>query len=257
MTVARCDVKTWPSRTLHRVLRFVICGLLAANCSTAPIQTLAPARDAPSSPPFSTRSAVRTPTPAAVTPSVATSPTPPPPEATPRLTPQLTPRPTPSIAFADGTHVIGEDIEPGTYRTVDYTDNCYWVRFAGFDNGLQDWIASVIGPGYHVVTIGPEDAGFDSDGCGGWTADLAPVTTADTGIGEGTYIVRVDMAPGRWQASSGANCYWARLSGFGGTDAEVIEQDLAADAIAPVVTIGETDAGFTSNGCGEWRVATP
>jgi hypothetical protein len=165
--------------------------------------------------------------------------------------------PEPPVAFGDGTHVIGDDVEPGTYRTIEYTQSCYWVRLAGFESGLEDWVASAIGPGYHVVTIAPEDAGFDSDRCGDWTAELAPVANDDGAIGEGTYIVGLDMAPGRWQASSGANCYWARLSGFGGTQPEVIEQGLTAEALAPVVTVAETDAGFTSNGCGEWRAALP
>jgi hypothetical protein len=204
-----------------------------------------------------------TPPPATATPPTTASPTAadtPTPSAAPSRAPSPTPSPTatalvtPRIAFGDGTHVVGEDVEPGTYRTLEYTESCYWTRLSGFGSGLADWISSGIGPGYHVVTIGPDDAGIDSENCGSWTDDLGPVTDSPTGpIGEGTYIVGTDIAPGSWQATSGTNCYWARLSGFGGTEAEVIVEDLANQGRIPVVEIAATDAGFSSNGCGLWR----
>jgi hypothetical protein len=128
---------------------------------------------------------------------------------------------------------------------------------SGFDSGLEDWVASGIGPGYHVVTIGESDAGFDSEGCGAWTNDLAAVVTSVDEIGEGTYIVGTDLQPGTWAATSGDNCYWARLSGFGGTEAEVIEESLVTGGEPPVVGIAGTDEGFTSNGCGTWQPAAP
>lgn len=213
--------------------------LLVVACSSAPMQTFQP-----------------TPPTHSPTPQPTLRPTPSP-SPTARATP-ATPRPSPRVAFSDGTHVVGTDVEPGTYRTVAYGRDCYWTRLSGFESGLADWISSGIGPGYHVVTIAPDDAGFESDRCGDWTADLAPVSASPADpIGDGTYIVGTDMAPGIWRATSGTNCYWARLSGFGGTDDEVIAQGLTSEGLAPVVTITATDAGFTSNGCGAWRQTTP
>ncbi len=159
--------------------------------------------------------------------------------------------------FGDGTHDVPDDVAPGTYRTMTYTDNCYWVRLAGFSSGLEDWIASGIGPGYHMVTIGPDDAGFDSRDCGSWTDDIVQVTDSLTAFGEGTYVVGTDLQPGTWRAELGVNCYWARLSGFGGTEAEATESALTTDGVAPVVTILQTDIGFTSNGCGSWGSEAP
>lgn len=171
--------------------------------------------------------------------------------------PNATQRPAPRAAFGDGTHLVPQDVAPGTYRTIGYADECYWTRLSGFGGGLEDWVSSAIGPGYHVVTIGPDDAGFDSAGCGDWTRRLEAVTASQIAFGEGTYIVGTDVQPGNWAAESGHDCYWARLSGFGGTEAEIIDQDLTSNGLAPVVTISRSDIGFTSNGCGTWRRAAP
>jgi hypothetical protein len=43
---------------------------------------------------------------------------------------RTTPVPTAPVdsRFSDGTWRIGENLEPGTYRTVGYTDGCHWAR---------------------------------------------------------------------------------------------------------------------------------
>jgi hypothetical protein len=58
--------------------------------------------------------------------------------------------------------------------------------------------------------------------------------------------------PGTYRIREPASfCYWARLSGFGGTLGEVIANGNELNAYA-VVTIAKSDKGFESNGCGEW-----
>lgn len=146
-----------------------------------------------------------------------------------------------------------QDIAPGTYRTTTYTTDCYWTRLRGLESGLEDIIASRIGSGYQVVTIGRRDAGFDSVSCGEWTADLSPVTETRDQFGEGTYIVGTDVGAGRFVASDGIACDWARLSGFGGGRRQVIDREVVDSDVPPVVEIEPTDAGFTSSGCGTWQ----
>ena len=47
-------------------------------------------------------------------------------------------------------------------------------------------------------------------------------------------------------------CLWKRLSGFGGSTGDVIEQDLVMEGPA-IVTIATTDAGFNADDdCGRW-----
>ena len=64
-------------------------------------------------------------------------------------------------------------------------------------------------------------------------------------------IVGKDIKPGTYRTrKASAGCYWARLSGFGGSLSEVIANQ---NTDAPeVVTINAGDKGFTSQGCDTW-----
>jgi hypothetical protein len=160
--------------------------------------------------------------------------------------------------FGDGTWLVPDDVAPGTYWTLGYMENCYWTRLRGFESGLADIIASRIGAGPQIVTIGVDDAGFDSVGCGGWTnEDWGPPMTGGSILEfrDGTYMVNEEFAPARVTAEFGESCSWERLSGFGGTRRERIERGFAEDGVPPTVTIERTDVGFTSSGCGTWTPA--
>lgn len=82
-----------------------------------------------------------------------------------------------------------------------------------------------------------------------------PTTTttlpADVSFGSGTWIVGSEVPPGTYRNSGGSGCYWARLSGFGGTLDEIIANNF--DDVVNIVTISSTDRGFESSGCGTWR----
>lgn len=173
--------------------------------------------------------------------------------ATPEPTEEPTPEPT-FASFDDGTWEVGEEIAPGTYRIREPAGFCYWARLKGFDGTLSQIIANenVVG-GYAIVTIGKNDVGFESNGCGTWTKDLSRVTESTSRIDiDGTYRVGVDLKPGRWKSSTAENCYWARLKGFGGTLGSIIANDIVVDGRA-IVTIKSTDKGFHTTGCGTWE----
>lgn len=72
-----------------------------------------------------------------------------------------------SVTFGDGTWRVGEDIEPGTYRTGG-NDFCYWERLSGFSGEFNDIITNDFSSGPGTVTIQGSDAGFTSQGCGTW-----------------------------------------------------------------------------------------
>ncbi len=155
-----------------------------------------------------------------------------------------------AATFGAGIKIVGKDIAAGTYRTRG-GNSCYWERLKGFGGSLEEIAANDLAVGPVVVTITPEDKGFSSQRCGTWTADLGPITASPTApFAQGTFIVNTDIAPGTWQSSGGAGCYWERLSGFRGILDEIIANNLA-DGPA-VVTIAPTDAGFSSNSCGAW-----
>ncbi|MGC0142114.1 hypothetical protein [Pseudactinotalea sp. Z1732] len=73
----------------------------------------------------------------------------------------------PSDSFGNGTWRVGEDIEPGTYRT-DGGSGCYWERLSGFSGEFSDIISNDFTSGPSTVTIQGSDAGFSSQGCGTW-----------------------------------------------------------------------------------------
>lgn len=73
----------------------------------------------------------------------------------------------PSTSFSDGTHVVGTDIEPGTYRND--SETCYWERLSGFSGTSDDRITNDFNRGGNsIVTIDPSDAAFKSQNCGNW-----------------------------------------------------------------------------------------
>lgn len=167
------------------------------------------------------------------------------------VAPTATPRPAapPVASFRDGTYIVGQDIPPGTYRNR-AAARCYWERLKGFGGGLDDILANSISPGPAIVTILPTDKGFHSSTCGVFTQDLSAITASPASpFGDGTYIVNVDVAPGRWRSDGAGTCYWARLSSFTGRD------DIIANSIAKgpsIVEISPGDRGFNSSGCGTW-----
>ncbi len=211
----------------------------------------------PTDPPTPEPTIVPTPTTAptsAPTPGPTTEPTP---TASPTAPPTAPPTPVvvepeePEEDFDDGLWEIGTDIAPGTYRTLWDPDSCYWARLSGYSGEIDDIISNNFGSGWQLVTIGRRDVAFESSNCGYWTSDLSRVTDSDTEFGEGTFIVGVDIQPGTYRSSEGDGCYWARLSGFGGTIREVIANDFRSSGRARV-QIRARDTGFTSSNCGTW-----
>jgi hypothetical protein len=82
------------------------------------------------------------------------------------------------------------------------------------------------------------------------TPSAAPRAQAPS-FGSGTKIIGTDIQPGTYRSrNTGTGCYWARLSGLGGTVGEIIANDNATGPA--VVTIAPTDRGFQSSRCADW-----
>lgn len=80
---------------------------------------------------------------------------------------------------------------------------------------------------------------------------IPPPAGPATTFGDGTHIVGTDIAAGTYRSSSSSGgCYWERLSGFGGSLDEVTANEFTT--IRQLVTIKETDLGFSSQDCGTW-----
>jgi hypothetical protein len=74
--------------------------------------------------------------------------------------------------FSDGVWVVGEDIEPGIYRTQGPGDGewdlCYWARLSGLTGDFEELIVNGIPEGPASVEILPTDVAFETSGCGEW-----------------------------------------------------------------------------------------
>jgi hypothetical protein len=163
-----------------------------------------------------------------------------------------TPAPTTAAGgIRDGTHLVGSDIQPGTYRSNNVGAGCYWARLSGLGGTVDEIIANENATGPAIVTVAASDRAFSSVGCAPWLAVAeggrgAPATP----FGSGTFAVGADVAPGTWRADGGTNCYWARLRSFaGGVEAIVANESRDGPVVAE---IGNGDVGFTSVGCGSW-----
>ena len=160
--------------------------------------------------------------------------------------------PPPPVTFGNGTFAVGRDVPAGTYRTrVAATSSCYWERERGFSGAFSDIIANGISADPQLVTISSTDVGFKSSSCPTWTNDLSPITTSPAApLGNGTFIVSVDVAAGTWSAPAARGCYWARLAGFSGEFGDITANGNSDGQV--IVTIAATDKGFESHRCGTW-----
>ncbi|MEO7021351.1 MAG: hypothetical protein ABI234_14430 [Ktedonobacteraceae bacterium] len=162
---------------------------------------------------------------------------------------QTTPKPS-FVTFGDGTFTVGKDIQAGTYRTRTGSSGCYYARLKGFGGTIGEIISNDTTGAPAIVTIAASDKGFQSTNCGTWTADLSAITSSKTTFPDGTYFVGTDIAPGTYKSSGQSGCYYARLSGFGGTIGEITSNNTTDTAA--IITIAPSDKGFTSTGCGTW-----
>jgi len=174
------------------------------------------------------------------------------------LFPAQSPAPQPSASvlpdrFGDGTHRVGADIAPGTYRNTADDTLCSWRRTRRSDGRALE-IVSVTATFRQVVRLSPTDSEFWSQGCGTWEPATVPITPdPHAPFTDGVFIVGLDIAPGLWQATApGSTCTWARLADFTGSPSDRIE---TSDWFSrrDTVRIQTSDSGFFTFGCGYWR----
>ena len=135
-------------------------------------------------------------------------------------------------------------VPAGRYQALGGS-GCYWERLRGFSGALGDIIANDFLDGHVIVDIAASDAGFNSKGCGSWSA-YEPSIPLGT-IGEGVWAVYGNVTPGRYQAAGGPSCYWERLGGFSGEFGDLIANDFAQPLVLDILP---TDTGISLHKCG-------
>lgn len=155
--------------------------------------------------------------------------------------------------YGSGTYVVGEDIEPGLYKSEG--NIIYWARLSGFGGAVEDILANGNPQGAEVVEIKETDKGFETTGSGSWFKIEEDNQQGEllTEFGDGTYIVGKDIEPGTYRSDGNVQIigYWARLSNFTGELDAIIANGNPEGSV--VVEITPNDAGFQTTGSGTWK----
>ena len=167
---------------------------------------------------------------------------------------------TPRAPFGGGQFRVGEQIVAGRYFADPLQVGCYWERQRGLSGTFGDIIANkfVTYDGMqYIVDILASDVAFKSDAkCGSWFD--SPRHGPQSSIPPGIWLVGSQVAPGTYQVTPGASCYWERLRHFQHQGlTSVIANGFAAAGKTQSVTIADADAGFSTDAsCGTWTRAS-
>ena len=219
----------------------IVVTLVAFACGTSndtgtPDPTSVPLTAAATAQPTSTTSPTTpAPAPATQTPSASARPNAAPTEqaVTPDAPP---PTATPTLEVIDsGTYLVPNEIDYGIYRVVGY-----WARLGSdldiiandgvYDNGLG---LMVVQQGDSYIEISGEAVILD---------EIPVVSPLAVGYTEGTYVVGIDIQPGRYRVSNPDYAYAARL------DATLDIIINAGNSGSVIIEVAPSDFAFTYNG---------
>lgn len=68
---------------------------------------------------------------------------------------------------------------------------------------------------------------------------------------DGTYVVGVDVFPGKYHNAGGTMCYWARLRSLDPSDV----LDSKKTTVPQVIVIEANDTAFLTQNCGTWQAS--
>ena len=166
----------------------------------------------------------------------------------------------PRAPFGGGQFRVGEQIVAGRYFADPLQSGCYWERQRGLSGTFGDIIANKF-VGYdgmqYIVDILASDVAFKTEPkCGTWHD--SPRHGPQSSIPPGVWLVGSQIAPGTYQVSPGASCYWERLRHFQHQGlTSVIANGFSPAGKTQSVTIADADAGFSTDGnCGTWTRAS-
>lgn len=161
----------------------------------------------------------------------------------------------PRTQFGPGQYRLTSDIPAGRYYT-DPSSGCHFQRVRSFGGTPSENLSDTVinfDAGQWIVDLLTSDAGFVTDAnCGFWVT--TPRRGLSTTITPGMWIVGAQITPATYRAeNSVAGCFWQRVSSFTGAIDAVIASAFVTSPGVQLVTIANTDAGFSANTeCGTW-----
>jgi hypothetical protein len=157
--------------------------------------------------------------------------------------------------FGPGQYRVPADIPVGRYYS-DPVNGCHFARVRSFGGTPAEAIVDTVlqfDAGQWIVDLLATDAGFVTDvNCGFWFT--TPRRGLSSSITPGMWILGAQIMAGTYRAdNSTQGCYWQRVSNFTGAVDAIIANQFVASPGVQLVTIAETDAGFSANTeCGTW-----
>lgn len=132
-----------------------------------------------------------------------------------------------------GTHIVGQDIQPGIYRGIagqNLFASCYWERMSDLSGEFGSILANDNAIGQFYVEVKATDFALET-ACALTPLAQAPAPSVSDTLAAGTYLVGRDIRPGTYKGEAGANvlesCYWARLNDVSGGAGSIIANDNA------------------------------
>jgi hypothetical protein len=157
------------------------------------------------------------------------------------------------FAIPPGSWHVPSQVLPGRY-VAPGGPGCVWQRWRSFSGQPADLLASGGASARSIVDIRPGDRGFFSTGCGTWLAQIAPYA-ATTAVGDGDWVLSEELAPGVYQSSAAAPCWWEVLRSFSGQPEDQLDDGVTFGIT--YVELAPVEVGFRTRGCGVWRWVGP
>lgn len=133
-----------------------------------------------------------------------------------------------------GTYVVPDQFAPGTYRVEGY-----WARLDANQEIIDN---DIVDSGLTLMNVAPTDAYVEISGSAVALADLPQVNPLAEGWTDGTYLVGVDLPPGRYNiTAAGTGAYYARLDG----ELEIIDNNISEGNVIAVVQPGDWALSYT------------
>lgn len=156
-------------------------------------------------------------------------------EATTTTTTRPTTTTTTTPTISSGVWEVGTEVEPGTYRVAGY-----WARL---DTDLEIIDNDIVyDNGLSVVVIRDSDAYIEVSGEMIHIDHFPEADPILLGFTEGTYLVGVDIAAGRYRITPEADmAYWARLN----KNFDIIDNALSEGQLIVVVKESDFALSFT------------
>lgn len=138
-----------------------------------------------------------------------------------------TPSPQPGRTYDPGIYVVGDQIQPGLYRSQlgeGAPETCYWARLRDLTESTDSIIAYNSNPGQFYVEVKATDHALQVY-CSITSLDpnLPQVAAFPNRLAPGMYLIGAEILPGQYRGQAGDSpCTWQLLSGVDGEPGSVI-----------------------------------